>query len=184
MADHSTFDVVGLLGPLRRYARSLTRSEAQAEDLVQDALVKAYEKQETYRQAGNLRTWLFSIVHNVFIDDWRRRDAEARRSEAQAALSIDAAVGDPESRLRLKQILDLFLALPDEQRAALHLVTVEEMSYQDAAATLGIPMGTLMSRLSRARAAIRDIEAAEQGPVRQEPEVRRAALRIVGGKDD
>ena len=179
MADSNSFDVVGLLDPLRRYARSLTRSEAQAEDLVHDALVKAYEKQEGYRSVGSLRTWLFSIVHNVFVDDWRRKGAEARRAEAHAALSVEAVVEDQDSRLRLKQILDLFLALPDEQRAALHLVAVEEMSYQDAAATLGIPRGTLMSRLSRARAAIRGIESGEESP-----EVRRAALRIIGGKDD
>ncbi len=179
MADTEKLDVVGMLGPLRRYARSLTRNDARAEDLVHDALVRAYERPDARRNAGNLRTWLFSIVHNLFIDDWRRTGAEARRAEAHAALAVDTAVDDPESRLRLKQILDLFMALPDVQRAALHLVTVEEMSYQEAADSLGIPVGTLMSRLSRARAAIRGLEAGDASP-----EIRRAALRVIGGKDD
>jgi RNA polymerase sigma factor (sigma-70 family) len=179
MTEQKTIDVVGLLDPLRRYARSLTRSEAQAEDLVHDALVRAYEKQDTYRRGGDLRSWLFSIVHNLFIDEWRRKGSEARHAEDQSKVSIETTVDDPESRLRLKQILDLFMALPDEQRAALHLVAVEEMSYQDAATALGVPLGTLMSRLSRARAAIRGIEAGEASP-----ENRRAALRIVGGQHD
>jgi RNA polymerase sigma-70 factor (ECF subfamily) len=179
MDEPKSFDIVGLLSPLRRYARSLTRSDARAEDLVHDALLRAYERRETYRTAGSLRTWLFSILHNVFVDDWRRREAEARRADDLAELPGTVALDDPESRLRVKQVLDLFMTLPDEQRAALHLVAVEEMSYQDAAVALGIPIGTLMSRLSRARAAIRDREAGVETP-----ENRRAGLRIVGGGND
>jgi len=179
MNDAKPIDVVGLLGPLRRYARSLTRSDAQAEDLVHDAIVRAYEKQDTYRRDGSLRTWLFSIVHNLFIDEWRRKNAETRHNEGELAREGEDAFVDPDSRLRLKQILGLFLELPDEQRAALHLVAVEEMSYQDAAASLGVPVGTLMSRLSRARAALRSIEAGAATP-----EDRRAALRLIGGRFD
>ena len=72
-------DVVGQLGPLLRYAHALTRDETQAEDLVHDALVRAYERRSTFRLGGNLRAWLFSVLHNTFVDGRRRRAAELRR---------------------------------------------------------------------------------------------------------
>ncbi|MBB3021712.1 DNA-directed RNA polymerase specialized sigma24 family protein [Microvirga lupini] len=78
MNDSKRMDVIGLLGPLRRYARSLARDEAQAEGLVQDALARAYERQGSFRPNGNLRGWLLSIVHNAFIDSRRRCIAEFR----------------------------------------------------------------------------------------------------------
>jgi RNA polymerase sigma-70 factor (ECF subfamily) len=175
MADQTKLDVLDLLNPLRRYARSLTRSDSYAEDLVHDAVVRAYERQHTFQRDGNLRTWLFSIVHNLFIDEWRRKNAEARQLTELAESLRGATALDQESALRLKQILERFFTLPDQQRAALHLVAVEGLSYQDAAATLGVPIGTLMSRLSRARANLRSFdEGREASPT----------LRIVGGTDE
>lgn len=173
-------DVIGLLGPLRRYARSLTRDESQAEDLVQDALVRAYERRGTFRPGGNLRGWLLSILHNTFIDDRRRHAAEARRTQSLAEQTEASAPADQDTRVRLRQIQQAFLGLPDEQRAALHLVAIEGLSYQEAAAALDIPIGTLMSRLGRARAALRAFEAGHELPGAT-PGKPRPNLRIVGG---
>ena len=132
-------DVVGFLGPLRRYARALTRDESQAEDLVQDTLVRAYERRGSFRLGGNLRVWLLSILHNTFIDERRRRNAESLRIEQLAEIATAELPADQESRVRFQQIRQAFLYLPDEQRSALHLVAVEGLSYQEAAAALGIP---------------------------------------------
>ncbi|WP_114771589.1 sigma-70 family RNA polymerase sigma factor [Microvirga subterranea] len=180
MRDGKRMDVIGLLGPLRRYARSLTRDESQAEDLVQDALVRAYERRGTFRPDGNLRGWLLSILHNTFIDDRRRHAAEARRTQHLAEQIEASAPADQEARVRLQQVQQAFLGLPDEQRAALHLVAIEGLSYQEAAATLDIPIGTLMSRLGRARAALRAFEAGHELPGAVSGKFR-PNLRIVGG---
>ena len=183
MSEPKRPDVIALIEPLRRYARSLTRDESRAEDLVQDTLVRAYERHGTFRAGGNLRAWLLSILHNTFVDERRRDRAESRRIEeaAQVAeLSGPAFPSDQESRVRLAQIQEAFLALPEEQRAALHLVAVEGLSYQEAAAALDVPLGTLMSRLGRARAALRAFEEGQS----LDPSAAgkpRPTLRIVGG---
>ncbi|TJW87098.1 MAG: sigma-70 family RNA polymerase sigma factor, partial [Mesorhizobium sp.] len=97
------FDIIGQLGSLRRYARSLTRDSAEAEDLVHDALVRAYERRGTFRSGGNLRAWLLSIVHNAFIDGLRSRKSEAARVE-QAGYLADASMQAPqEHSVRLAQ---------------------------------------------------------------------------------
>jgi RNA polymerase sigma-70 factor (ECF subfamily) len=180
MSDMKRMDVICLLGPLRRYARSLTRDESQAEDLVQDTLVRAYEGRSSFRSGGNLRGWLLAILHNTFIDHRRRHVAEFRRLEQVALLIDTAAPPEQESQVRLQQVQTAFMRLPDEQRAALHLVAIEGLSYQEAANALKIPVGTLMSRLGRARAALRGFEA---GADVQPPEAKRPSLRIVGGSD-
>lgn len=182
-------EVIAQLAPLRRYARALTRDEARADDLVQDTLARAFERRATFRAGANLRNWLLSILHNVFIDDCRRRESETRR-EAEIANLTDLSVpAGQESRLHLQQIGQAFLTLPAEQRAVLHLVAIEGLAYQEAADALGIPVGTLMSRLSRARAALRAFEAGAPAPARALPAPaeatpRRPNLRIVGGSDD
>ncbi|WP_375463341.1 sigma-70 family RNA polymerase sigma factor [uncultured Methylobacterium sp.] len=159
-------DIVDLLVPLRRYARALTRDTLRADDLVHDALVRALEAEGALRPNTNLRTWMMTILHNVFIDEQRRRRVEARH--ADALVQMHEAVEPPaqEGQVRLAQIRRAFLTLPEEQRAALHLVTLEGMAYADAAAVLGIPIGTLMSRLGRGRAALRAFEDGD-GPARR-----------------
>ena len=181
MNDPKRMDVVGLLGPLRRYARSLTRDEIQAEDLVQDTLVRAYERRGSFRSGGNLRGWLLSILHNAFIDGRRRQAAEARRLEQAVAAAETAAPAAQESQVRFQQVQAAFLRLPDEQRAALHLVAIDGLPYQEAADALGIPVGTLMSRLGRARATLRGFEAGTH--LAQPSEGKRPHLRIIGGDD-
>lgn len=180
-------DVFGQLAPLRRYARALTRDEAGADNLVHDALVRAYERRATFRAGGSLRAWLLSILHNTFLDARRRRAADLRRDAQAAQLTEPAVPAGQESSVRLQQLRRAFMALPEEQRAALHLVTIEGLAYQQAADTLAIPIGTLMSRLGRARAALRAFEASG-GPAQPaalpSPKTSRPTLRIVGGYDD
>ncbi|MCB4769871.1 sigma-70 family RNA polymerase sigma factor [Ancylobacter sp. Lp-2] len=181
MRKSSTFDVLGQLAALRRYARALTRDEADAEDLVQDALLRAYENRagfdpERGDAAQGLRGWLFAVLHNVFVDRRRARRAEAERERRLAEIAPVSGEPAQEHHMRLAQIRDAFMGLPEEQRAALHLVAIEGLGYAEAAAALGIPQGTLMSRLSRARGALRAIE---DGGVATRPQ-----LKIVGGSDE
>ncbi|MBS7695899.1 MULTISPECIES: sigma-70 family RNA polymerase sigma factor [unclassified Chelatococcus] len=193
--DTNRMNVLGLLPALRRYARALTRDAASAEDLVHDTLVKAYEKKSSFRAGRNLRTWLFAILHNHFVDGVRKTRADTLRitSATEAAETIMPPV--QEHSVRLAQVRQAFMALPDEQRMALHLVAIEGMSYQEAATTLGIPVGTLMSRLGRARATLRGFEEGEQaadktvhsegkGPTAPATPGRPDHLRVVGGTDD
>lgn len=175
------FDVIGQLTALRRYARSLTRDDVTAEDLVHDALVRAYEKRDRFREGGNLRAWLLSILHNVFIDGLRSRQAEHRRIEKAAELTEVHLAPVQDHQLRLAQIRRAFMELPEEQRAALHLVAIEGLSFAEAAEALGIPLGTLMSRLARARATLRAIEDAPDSRATDEDPPR---LRIVGGSNE
>ena len=167
------FDVLGQIGALRRYARSLTRDSSDAEDLVHDALVRAYERRTSFRPGGNMRAWLLSILHNTFIDGVRSRRSEAARVAESARMGETALAAPQEHSVRLSQVRDAFMALPEEQRATLHLVAIEGLSYQEAADALGIPLGTLMSRIGRARAALRAME--EGAPARG------SHLKIVGG---
>lgn len=169
-----SFDVIRQLGVLRRYARSLVRNQADAEDLVHDALVKAYERRSTFRAGANLRNWLMSIVHNTHIDRLRASLAQKRQQQADMQEEEPVSLPDQENAVLLRQVTEAFRMLPEDQREALHLVAVEELSYQEAADVLGIPVGTLMSRISRARARLRDFGEGRQSP----------HLRIVGGSDD
>lgn len=155
------FDVIGQLAVLRRYARTLVRNPADAEDMVQDALLRAYEKRFTFRVGSNLRTWLMSVLHNTHIDRRRSQRSRLEREEAAREMAELSAPATQEDMVRLAQIRRAFADLPEEQREALHLVAVEDLSYQEAADVLGIPLGTLMSRISRARARLR---ALEDGP--------------------
>ncbi len=175
MSGWSAFDVVATLPSLRRYARALTRDETAADDLVQDALLLAIERNDTFRPGGSLRAWLASIVHNRFISDQRRRRAETQRDAALADVATEQArAGHQESALLLADLAARFAGLPEAQRSALHLVAVEGLSYQETATALGVPIGTIMSRLSRARATLR----ADESPARTNP------FRIVGGRDE
>jgi RNA polymerase sigma-70 factor (ECF subfamily) len=175
------FNVIGQLATLRRYARSLTRDEGEAEDLVHNALVRAYERRRTFRPDRNLKAWLLSVLHNVFIDSVRKQRAESVWLARAAELAHNEAPPAQDHAVRLTQVRQAFMILPDEQRVALHLVALEGLSYQEAAATLGIPLGTLMSRLGRARAALRSVEEPSAASVEQHAA---SHLRVVGGSHD
>lgn len=172
---HGPFDVIGHLASLKRYARSLVANNADAEDLVHDALLKAYERRSTFRTGANLRSWLFAILHNTHVDTQRSRKSRTIRDDAAAMDSDQIYPAAQEDAVHLQQVHAAFMQLPVEQREALHLVAVEDLSYQQAADTLGIPLGTLMSRVSRARTTLR---AFENNPTKT------AHLRLIGGNND
>ncbi|MFC0406646.1 sigma-70 family RNA polymerase sigma factor [Roseomonas elaeocarpi] len=155
------FDVEEQIPFLRRYARVLARHAADADDLVQEALVRAYDRRAAFRIGGNLRAWLLSITYSTFVDGWRSRRSERVREGDYATIQPREADPTQLDHVHLRQIEEAFLLLPDDQRAAFHLVVVEGLSYEDAAAALGVPTGTVMSRLSRARAALRGVEHAD-----------------------
>lgn len=170
------FDIAGELDGLRRYAVSLTRNEADAEDLVQDALVKAYQARGRYKPSQKLQGWLMAILHNTFIDRFRARKAEDRRDRHAAEFYEEAQAPAQEESLRLKQLREAFMLLPDGQRQAMHLVAIEGLSYEEASAVLGVPAGTVMSRIARAREALRAFEEGEKPGANH--------LKLVGGRHD
>lgn len=163
--------VVDLLPALMRYARRLTRDESEADDLVQEALVSAYANSDQYQPGRPLRIWMFAILHNIFVSRVRR---EAVRERYRAgAVPPDPGLLPQELSIRLREVAEALDRLPPEQQQVLHLVAVDGMSYQDAAAVIGVPVGTLISRLSRARARLRQLESGEPSQIRP------VALRIV-----
>jgi RNA polymerase sigma-70 factor (ECF subfamily) len=153
MSDARLFD--DQIPRLRRYARALTGDRARADDLVQDTLARAWEKLSLWRRGTDLRAWLFTILHNLYVNDVRRRMSRPETLELDDD-SFDVAQPDTAGHGLLMRDLEAALArLPDEQREVLLLVGLEEMSYEETARTLGIPVGTVMSRLSRARERLR-----------------------------
>jgi RNA polymerase sigma-70 factor (ECF subfamily) len=144
--------LVDLIPRLRRYARALVGDRATADDLVQDTLERAWAKLHLYRRGTDLRAWLFTVMHNVHVNRVRASRATDTLGDEMPELAQRA----PQSDALLVRDLDRAIArLPQEQRAVLLLVTLEEMSYDEVARTLGIPIGTVMSRLSRAREKLR-----------------------------
>ncbi|MEP9380712.1 sigma-70 family RNA polymerase sigma factor, partial [Aquabacter sp. CN5-332] len=131
MVRKPQFDVLLQVAALRRYARVLTRNEADAEDLVHDTLVRAYEKRASFKAGHSLRAWMLSILHNVFIDVRRRRKAEAERISRAAELNENAIAPIQDLRVRLDQVRRAFLELPEDQRTALHLVAIEGMTFAE-----------------------------------------------------
>jgi RNA polymerase sigma-70 factor (ECF subfamily) len=137
---------------LRRYALVLTRNAHDAEDLVQECLAKAIAASHTYLPGTDLRVWLFRIMHNTHVSDLRKRRV---RETATHELPEPIAEADQPKRVELQQVLDALDKLPEAQRRPIVLVALEDMSYADAAKILGVPLGTLYSRLGRGREALR-----------------------------
>jgi RNA polymerase sigma-70 factor (ECF subfamily) len=139
---------------LRRYARALTGDRVIADDLVQDTLERAWSKMHLWRRGSDLRAWLFTVMHNVYVNQLRSRAAYPAVSldESEINLLDRAAQTD---RLEIRDLDVAIRKLPDEQREVLLLVALEQLSYEETARVLGIPIGTVMSRLSRARERLR-----------------------------
>lgn len=134
---------------LRRYAITLTGDHHAADDLVQDTLERGWKKLSLFRRGSRLDKWLMTVMHNVFINQYRSRmPATDTLHELNEELSTRATQTDA---LELRDIRSAIAQLPVEQREVLLLVTLEEYSYADTAKILGVPQGTVMSRLSRAR---------------------------------
>jgi RNA polymerase sigma-70 factor (ECF subfamily) len=147
---------------LRRYARALTRNIEAADDLVQDCLERAWRKGHQWEAGSDLRAWLFTVMHNVYINGLRRKrpDTEPMAHEDYEDPRPQAVDGG----LQLRDLERGLTQLPPEQREVLLLVCLEELTYEQVAAVTGVPIGTVMSRLHRARERMRAYMGGEQKP--------------------
>ena len=167
-AGASSFErgVLDLMPSLRRYARALTRSDAEGEDLLQDSLERALTKRSQW-SGTNLKAWAFTIMTNLYRNQ-AARAARRRTAPLEEAVTLPATTsppGDPLEQRRLAAAID---SLAPDFRAVLMLVVIEGMSYRDVAALLQIPEGTVMSRLARARGQLaRYLEADNVIPLRR-----------------
>jgi RNA polymerase sigma factor (sigma-70 family) len=156
-------ELLTLLPRLRRFARSLARDAADADDLCQAALERALKARDQWQQGTRLDAWMYRIIRNSWIDEVRAR---TRRSQTFVAEEAGAAVGvdaheDIERRAEMRDVDRAMAELPAEQREVIALVLIEGLAYREAAEILEIPMGTLTSRLTRGRQALaRRLEAA------------------------
>ena len=152
--------ILACIPSLRRYARGLVSDRDRADDLVQDTLERAWARFSMWHRRGEIRAWMFGIMHNHFIDRLR-----AQRAVPEDLIGDGEGEGWPEQAqqrplqadaLEVRDLDRLLQRLPPEQREVLLLVAVEELSYAEVAQALGLPIGTVMSRLSRARGRLRD----------------------------
>src|SRR6266576_2496220 len=164
-------ELVAAIPRLRRYARVLPGDASRADDLVQDTLARAWEKRRLWQAGSDLRAWLFTIMHNVHVNQYSMR----QREFAQASLDSDEgpAAGweipvraTQSDRVELAEVLAQVGRLPVEQREVLILAAVEELRYEEIAEVLGVPIGTVMSRLSRARDKLRRMNAETPSPLK------------------
>lgn len=150
--------VVEHIPAMRRYARALTGDAWAADDLVQDTLERACSRWRLWLAGTDLRAWLFTVMHNLFVSQARthqRRAAILHTDDLDTA--ADALPGTDSNVALHIDLQRCLLALPDEQRAVLLLATLEDLPYAEIAKILGVPQGTVMSRLSRARERMRDL---------------------------
>ena len=158
---------------LRRYARVLTGNAWEADDLVQDTLERACRKWLLWRVGSDLRAWLFTLMHNLYLNQ-RRTLAPVQWQDIETVEDWLQAPGDArDTTLDLERCLQ---QLPAEQRAVLLLVTLEDMDYAEVARVLQVPVGTVMSRLSRARARLKELMDITPTPPRVPSEMPRVAL--------
>jgi RNA polymerase sigma-70 factor, ECF subfamily len=154
---------------LRRFARALLHGDRQAaDDLVQDSLERALSRWQQRRREGDLRGWIYTILYHRFITDRcrvRRRGEHKSLSEVEAA-EQPGVEGDQDRALARRDLMRGLAALPEKQRAVLLLVGVEDFSYEEAARILELPVGTVMSRLSRGRERLRRYMNGDHVPVR------------------
>ncbi|MBN9244466.1 MAG: RNA polymerase sigma factor [Mesorhizobium sp.] len=148
--------IVGEIPRLRRYARALLRERDAADDLVQDCLERALTRIDNWQTGESPRRWLFTIMHHLFID--RMRKAGRRGEAAMMPLDSGEALAAPAEQFgnaASREIVDALQAISPDRRAALVLVSIEGFSYAEAANMLGVPAGTLMSRIARGREELR-----------------------------
>lgn len=151
MATDPRDEIVTHLNAMRAFAMSLTRNSALADDMVQDAVVKAWTKIDTFQPGTNMRAWLFTILRNTYYSHHRKARREVSDSEGEMSAQL-AQKPDHDGRLNLRDFHTAFATLSDEQREALILVGASGFSYEEAAETCGVAVGTIKSRVNRARA--------------------------------
>jgi RNA polymerase sigma-70 factor (ECF subfamily) len=146
------------LPPLRRFARALTGDAALADDLVQDCVERAINKSHLYDPARPLRAWLYAVLRNLYISGLRRTGRSTVVKTVDELSDGEGAVQpEQEQRLSVRSVNEALDRLAPQHREVIVLVALEEMSYRDVAEILGVPLGTVMSRLSRAREHLRNI---------------------------
>ena len=161
---HDDQHLLTWLPRLRRYARALSGSREDADDLVQDTLERAWAKSGLWQGVADMRAWLFSIMHNLHVDGVRRPKLHTvTMDDDTPEVPVAPTQGERLAVLDLQAALDL---LPVEQKEILLLVALEDMAYADVAQALGIPIGTVMSRLSRGRERLRGLMEGRAEPVR------------------
>jgi len=159
--------LIAVLPRLRRFARGLSGSVADADDLVQAACERALARQHQFQEGTRFDSWMFRIVQTIWIDQVRSRDVRKEGGDiAEDRLGSDEPVRRVEARLALDEVRRAVDHLPSDQRMALLLVTVEGLSYKEAAEVVQVPVGTIMSRLSRARIALQLQLEAGRGALR------------------
>ena len=147
--------VEGQIPRLRRYARALTRDSTRADDLVQDTLVRGLAKAHLWQADTDIRAWLFTIMHNQYVNNVRRAQREAATVDVDRVASTLVATTDPTASRQLSELDRALGQLSEGQRAVVLLVGLEGMSYDEAAKILRVPIGTVRSRLGRACEALR-----------------------------
>jgi RNA polymerase sigma-70 factor, ECF subfamily len=151
-------DLITELPFLRRFARGLCGDASLADDLVQDCVERALVKSHLYDPARPLRAWLYAVLRNIYVSNWRRNAKHSHAKELDDLQGFEGAVlPEQESNFSVALITDALDTLPVQQREVLILISLEEMSYQQASEIIGVPIGTIMSRLSRARAHLQNI---------------------------
>ncbi len=169
---------------LRRYARALTRDINAADDLVQDCLTRALSKVHLWQKGTDLRAWLFTILHNQYVNHVRRAVREGAAVGLSDSEPLLTSAPNQSKRLELRDLERAIARLPEEQRSVLLLVGLEGMRYEEVAQVLDVPVGTIRSRLSRGREMLRQlmgiVPEREPEPVRVGA-VRRPALAAVPG---
>lgn len=152
-------DLLDILPRLRRFAASLSHDRADGDDLCQAALEKGLRARDQWQPGTRLDSWMYRIMRNLWIDEGRARQRAARTFAPEEAGADVGYAGDKavEQAMTLSDVDRAMQALPPEQREAIALVLVEGLSYKEAAAVLGIPMGTLTSRLVRGRGALLEL---------------------------
>ena len=146
---------------LSRYATTLTRDRARAEDLLQSCLVRALEKEHLWEPGTDLRAWLFTIMHNQHVNDIRRLVREGSPVSIEDSAAGLCAGPGVETSLELNDAEQAIAGLPRDQRQVIVLACREGQRYEDMARVLGVPVGTVRSRLSRARARLREVMSAD-----------------------
>ena len=149
------------VGAMRAFAISLCRNSALADDLVQDALIKAWSKIDTFEEGTNMRAWLFTILRNTYYSLHRKRRREVEDVDGVMAGNL-AQKPDHDGRLAMRDFNVAFRQLTDEQREALTLVGAQGFSYEEAADMCGVAVGTIKSRINRARARLAELMGIEE----------------------
>ena len=158
MANDFRTNLIAEVPHLRRFARGLCGDASLADDLVQDCIERALKKNHLYDPTKPLRAWLYAVLRNIHVSNWRSNVKHKSAKNIDDLEGFEGSVREEqEDNFSTSLITEALDKLPAQQREVLILVSLEEVSYRDAAEIIGVPMGTIMSRLSRARSTLRDI---------------------------